>query len=83
MWAWGNDSIDAAFASASASVRDGAAGRKGLAALTTPAFAAPRAFAVELALHAAVAIGARGVFPGPADATLFFVAAMEGAGLPE
>jgi len=64
MWAWGNESIDAAFAAASATVRDAAKGRPGLAALTTASFEATQPLAVELALHAASVIGARGVFPG-------------------
>jgi hypothetical protein len=76
MWAWGNESIDPAFAAAAAAVRDGAKGRPGLAALTTPSFDAKQALAVELALHAAAVVGARGVFPGDFGAGIAYIAAM-------
>jgi hypothetical protein len=77
MWGWANPSVEPSFAAALARVRDGAKGRKGLAALRTGKFGARQPFAVELALHAAGAIGAQGVFPAPTGTGLLFIAAMK------
>ena len=76
MWAWANDSVAPAFSVDAGRVRDVAKGRRGLAAMTTPKFAAKQAFAVELALHVGAIMGARGVFPGPYGGGLVFIAAM-------
>jgi hypothetical protein len=79
MWAWANDSVAPEFSVDAGRVRDVAKGHKGLAAMTTPKFAARQAFAVELALHVGAIMGAQGVFPGPYAGGLVFIAAMPGA----
>jgi hypothetical protein len=76
-WAWDNASVHPACGGGSSRVRDSARDHRRLAALTTGAFDASQALAVELALHAGVVIGARGVFPGDYGAGVVYIAAME------
>jgi hypothetical protein len=75
-WGWANESVPAAASAGAAEVRDGARAGRNLAALTTPSFACAQPFAVELALHAATTLGARGVFPGDYGAGVAFIAAL-------